>query len=137
MELVVNAYRAAGVAAHVVNFIDDMPGAYEWADVAISRAGASSVAEISCVNRPTIFVPYPFQQGTHQTDNARVLVKRNKAFIVEETDPNFGARLKELVERLLTPSVFKEMKNAPLENPSSEAASQIAQGVLELVKSRG
>jgi len=136
MELVVNAYRAAGVAAHVVNFIDDMPGAYEWADVAISRAGASSVAEISCVNRPTIFVPYPFQQGTHQTDNARVLVKRNKAFLVEETDPNFVVRLKELVERLLTPSVFKEMKSASLENPSSEAASQIAQGVLELVKSR-
>jgi hypothetical protein len=65
-----------------------------------------------------------------------VLVKRNKAFLVEETDPNFVARLKELVERLLTPSVFKEMKSASLENPSSEAASQIAQGALELVKSR-
>ncbi len=136
MDLVVNAYRAAGVSAHVVNFIDDMAGAYEWADVVISRAGASSVAELAFVNRPTIFVPYPFQQGTHQTDNAMVLVRQGKALVLEETDPNFIARFKEILEELLTPSVYRKMKEAPSETPSGEAATAIAEGVLSLVKSR-
>lgn len=136
MELVVNSYRAAGVAAHVVNFIDDMAGAYDWSDVIISRAGASSVAEIACVNRPAIFVPYPFQQGTHQTDNARVLVDQQKALLVEESAPDFAGRLKGALERLLDPSVFKGMKEAPGPNRSTNAASSIAQGILELVTAR-
>jgi UDP-N-acetylglucosamine--N-acetylmuramyl-(pentapeptide) pyrophosphoryl-undecaprenol N-acetylglucosamine transferase len=136
MELVVNSYRAAGIAAHVVSFIDDMAGAYEWSDVIISRAGASSVAEIECVNRPAIFVPYPFQQGTHQTDNARVLVDHQKAILVEETAPDFAGRLKRALERLLDPSVFNEMKRVPGPNRSTNAASAIAEGILGLVTAR-
>jgi len=134
MDLVVNSYRASGVAAHVVSFIDDMAGAYQWSDVIISRAGASSVAEISCVNRPTIFVPYPFQQGTHQTDNAQVLVDKKKALLVEETQPEFAARLKDALENLLNPSVFREMKEVAVESPSTQAAQAIAEGILSLVK---
>ncbi len=136
MELVVNSYRAAGVAAHVVSFIDDMTGAYDWSDVIISRAGASSVAEISCVNRPAIFVPYPFQQGTHQTDNARVLVDHQKGILVEETAPDFAGRLKGALERLLDPNVFRGMKEAPAPNRSTNAASAIADGILGLVTAR-
>lgn len=136
MELVVNSYRAAGVAAHVVSFIDDMAGAYDWSDVIISRAGASSVAEISCVNRPAIFVPYPFQQGTHQTDNARVLVDLQKGILVEETAPDFAGRLKGALQRILDPNVFRGMKEAPAPNRSTSAASAIAEGILGLVTAR-
>jgi UDP-N-acetylglucosamine--N-acetylmuramyl-(pentapeptide) pyrophosphoryl-undecaprenol N-acetylglucosamine transferase len=130
-ELVVNAYRAANVQASVVSFIDDMAGAYEWSDVIISRAGASSVAEISCVNRPTIFVPYPFQQGTHQTDNARALATQNKALIVEETQPEFGRRLRDAVASILSEDTFRAMKNAPCEPRGLEAADAIARGILD------
>lgn len=135
MEVVVNSYRAARVAAHVVSFIDDMAGAYRWSDIIISRAGASSVAEIACVNRPTIFVPYPFQQGTHQTDNARVLVEQKKALLVEETQPEFPSRLQRALSDLLNPSVFRAMKEAPGLSPSGDAATTIAQGIFTLIKS--
>jgi UDP-N-acetylglucosamine--N-acetylmuramyl-(pentapeptide) pyrophosphoryl-undecaprenol N-acetylglucosamine transferase len=134
VDLVLNAYRAAKVKASVVSFIDDMAGAYEWSDVIISRAGASSVAEISCVNRPTIFVPYPFQQGTHQSDNARALADLNKAFVVEENQPNFGARLTESLARLLTPETFQAMKDAPCEPRGLEAARAIAAGIKGLAR---
>ena len=137
MELVVNSYRAAGIAAHVVSFIDDMAGAYQWSDVIMSRAGASSVAEISCVNRPTIFVPYPFQQGTHQTDNAQVLVDKKKAILVEETQPEFPSRLKDALEKVLTPSIFREMKDISVDVPSTQAAQAIAEGIVGLVKAHG
>lgn len=129
-ELVVNSYRAAKVKASVVSFIDDMAGAYEWSDVIISRAGASSVAEIGCVNRPAIFVPYPFQQGTHQTDNARVLARQSKAVIVEEREPEFGRRLAEALGSILTEETFQEMKNTPSESRSLEAADSIALGII-------
>jgi len=134
VDLVLNSYRAAKVKASVVSFIDDMAGAYEWSDVIISRAGASSVAEISCVNRPTIFVPYPFQQGTHQSDNARALADLNKAVVVEENQPNFGTRLAEALERVLTPEIFQSMKSTPCEPRGLEAARAIAQGIKGLAK---
>ena len=134
MELVVNSYRAAGIAAHVVSFIDDMAGAYQWCDVIISRAGASSVAEISCVNRPTIFVPYPFQQGTHQTDNAQMLVDKKKAILVEEAQPEFPSRLKDALEKVLTPHIFREMKESSVDSSSTQAAQAIADGIFSLVK---
>lgn len=134
VDLVLNSYRAAKVKASVVSFIDDMAGAYEWSDIIISRAGASSVAEISCVNRPTIFVPYPFQQGTHQSDNARALAALNKALVVEENQPSFGARLGEALKRLLTPETFRAMKDAPCEPRGLEAARAIALGIKGLVR---
>lgn len=136
LDLVLNSYRAAKVRASVVSFIDDMAGAYDWSDVIISRAGASSVAEISCVNRPTIFVPYPHQQGTHQTDNANELVRTNKALIVEENAPEFRRRLKESLEIILDPKTYGEMKRAPSEPRGLQAAEVIARGVLSLVDKR-
>ncbi len=134
MDLVANSYRAEGVKASVVAFIDDMAGAYSWADVIISRSGASSVAEISCVNRPTVFVPYPFQQGTHQTDNARVLVEQGKALLVEETQPNFPKRLKEALEQVLSRDGFCAMKSAPYQARGLQAATEIARGLLSIRK---
>ncbi len=134
IELVVNSYRACGVMASVVPFIDDMAGAYDWADVIISRAGASSVAEIGCVNKPTIFVPYPFQQGTHQTDNARSLANAGKAVVVEEAQPNFAGRLLESLQELFTTEHYLRMKQEPFEPRGLGAAKTIALGILRLVK---
>ncbi len=135
MDLVTNSYRAEGVSAHVVSFIDDMAGAYDWADVIVSRSGASSVAEIGCVNRPTIFIPYPFQQGTHQSDNAMVLVRQEKALLVEETQPNFPTRLRDALELVLDREKFVSMKQAPYEATGLKAAEVIAEGIKSIQKS--
>jgi UDP-N-acetylglucosamine--N-acetylmuramyl-(pentapeptide) pyrophosphoryl-undecaprenol N-acetylglucosamine transferase len=134
MERVLSAYKAKNIPAHVVSFIDDMAGAYEWADVVISRAGASSVAEIACVNRPAIFIPYPFQQGTHQTDNAMTLVSKGKALLVDERDPAFSLRVREAIEKILSPETFRTLKGAPYEARGLEAARAIAKGILSIVK---
>jgi UDP-N-acetylglucosamine--N-acetylmuramyl-(pentapeptide) pyrophosphoryl-undecaprenol N-acetylglucosamine transferase len=136
VERVTCSYKAAGVSARVVSFIDDMAGAYEWADIIISRAGASSVAEISCVNRPAIFVPYPFQQGTHQTDNAMTLVGSGKALLIEETEPDFNGRLRGALDGLLEPEAFHKMKQTPFEPMGLEAAKTIAMGVSSLARKR-
>lgn len=134
MERVMSSYKAAKVPAHVVSFIDDMAGAYEWADVIISRAGASSVAEVACVNRPALFIPYPFQQGTHQTDNAKTLVSQGKALLVEEKDPAFAGRFRDAVLKILAKEYYRELKCAPYEPRGLEAAQSIAKGVLSIAK---
>ena len=74
-------YAAVGVPAHCVAFIDDMAGAYAWADLVICRAGALTVAELAATGVPAILVPYPHAVDDHQTENARFLVNVGGAFL--------------------------------------------------------
>ena len=62
-------------------FVDDMAGAYGWADLVICRAGALTVAELAAAGVPAILVPYPHAVDDHQTANARFLVKVGGAFL--------------------------------------------------------
>jgi len=70
----------------VNEFITDMGAAYAAADMVVSRAGAMSVAEISVVAKPAIFVPFPFAAEDHQTSNAMNLVRKNAAMILKDQD---------------------------------------------------
>ena len=79
-------YAAAGVPAHCVAFIDDMAGAYEWADLVICRAGALTVAELAAAGVASILVPYPHAVDDHQTGNARFLVNVGGAFLLPQPD---------------------------------------------------
>lgn len=67
-------------------FIDRMDLAYAAADVVVTRAGASTVSELSLVGRPVIFVPSPNVAEDHQTKNAEALVRRDAALIVRDAD---------------------------------------------------
>ncbi len=79
-------YARAGVDAHCVSFIEDMAGAYEWADLVICRAGALTVAELAAVGVASILVPFPHAVDDHQTGNARFLVNVGGAFLLPQTE---------------------------------------------------
>jgi UDP-N-acetylglucosamine--N-acetylmuramyl-(pentapeptide) pyrophosphoryl-undecaprenol N-acetylglucosamine transferase len=85
-EAVVAAYRTLGVDADVREFIDDMAGAYRWADFAITRSGALTVAELAATATPALLVPFPAAVDDHQTANARFLTERGGALLVPEAD---------------------------------------------------
>ena len=70
----------------VTDFISDMNLAYAAADVVISRSGAMSIAELSLVGKPTIFVPFPFAAEDHQKVNAQRLVEKNAAYMIEDKE---------------------------------------------------
>lgn len=135
VSLVADAYRAAQTRHRVVAFIEDMAAAYSWADVAITRAGAGTVMEIEAVNLPAIFVPYPHAQGNHQAANAKTLVDRGKAVLVEE-GPEFMERLRSAIERIFEKKFYREIFAKPCQARSLSAADQIAQGCLDLAGSR-
>ncbi len=79
-------YAEAGVPAHCVPFIEDMAGAYEWADLVICRAGALTVAELAAAGVASILVPYPHAVDDHQTGNARFLVDVGGAFLMPQAE---------------------------------------------------
>ena len=79
-------YAAVGVQAHCVSFIDDMAGAYEWADLVICRAGALTIAELTAAGVASILVPFPHAVDDHQTGNAKFLVNVGGAFLLPQSD---------------------------------------------------
>ncbi len=79
-------YAAVGVQAHCVSFIEDMAGAYEWADLVICRAGALTIAELAAAGVASILVPFPHAVDDHQTGNARFLVNVGGAFLLPQTE---------------------------------------------------
>jgi UDP-N-acetylglucosamine--N-acetylmuramyl-(pentapeptide) pyrophosphoryl-undecaprenol N-acetylglucosamine transferase len=79
-------YAAAGVAATLVPFIDDVAEAYADADVVVCRAGATTVAELAAAGVPAILVPFPFAVDDHQTTNARYLADAGAAALVQQRD---------------------------------------------------
>lgn len=133
VESVRGAYAQAGIRAEVVPFIDDMASAYQWADIIISRSGAGSVMEIGIVNKPVIFVPFPFAQGNHQAANALTMVSKGKALICEEGE-GFVSRLKDTFQTLLSVERYNHMKLAEGEGRTVDAAYKIAQGCLDLIR---
>ncbi|MDX1499554.1 MAG: UDP-N-acetylglucosamine--N-acetylmuramyl-(pentapeptide) pyrophosphoryl-undecaprenol N-acetylglucosamine transferase, partial [Woeseiaceae bacterium] len=79
------AYGEHGLEAELVPFIDDMAGAYAWADLVVCRAGALTVAELCAAGLPALFVPYPAAVDDHQTANARPMADAGAAVIIDES----------------------------------------------------
>lgn len=102
------AYTAAGVAAKVEPFIDDMAAAYAWADLVLCRSGALTVTELATVGIGSILVPYPFAVDDHQTANGRFLENVGAAQLIDQSHlsaENLAALFLELFsdrDRLLT-----------------------------------
>ncbi|MGH8193144.1 MAG: undecaprenyldiphospho-muramoylpentapeptide beta-N-acetylglucosaminyltransferase [Woeseiaceae bacterium] len=88
LETARKAYAQHGLKVDLQPFIDDMAAAYAWADLVVCRAGALTVAELSAVGLPAIFVPYPAAVDDHQTANAQPLAAAGAAAIMQEKDLN-------------------------------------------------
>lgn len=79
------AYAKAGVECEVTEFIDDMAGAYGWADLVVCRAGALTVSELAAAGLASVLVPFPHAVDDHQTMNARFLVEVGAAELLPES----------------------------------------------------
>jgi UDP-N-acetylglucosamine--N-acetylmuramyl-(pentapeptide) pyrophosphoryl-undecaprenol N-acetylglucosamine transferase len=92
----VAAYRSRGIEADVRPFIDDMAGAYGWADLAVCRSGALTVAELAAAGVAAVLVPFPAAVDDHQTCNAEFAVQAGAAVLLPES----GLTPRSLAERL-------------------------------------
>lgn len=78
-------YSQAGVTADVAPFFDDMALRLARASLVISRAGATTLAELACAGVPAVLVPYPQATDRHQDHNAKLYVLAGAARMVEQT----------------------------------------------------
>lgn len=114
----------------VVDYIDDIYSHMSYADVLISRAGASTIAEILCMSKASVLVPFPYATANHQEANARVLEKAGAAFVELESEKN---ELSIKVNMILKDSHLKaKMENSAKELAMPEAAININNNILEL-----
>ena len=133
---VADFYADHGINADVQPFFDDVPRRMSEAQLVISRAGASSVADLSVIGRPSILIPFAAATGDHQTANARGLVEAGAAIMVPESQAN-PASLREQIETILTnPEGAMQMARAALSVGRPEAAEALA-GMVEDLAGKG
>ena len=123
-------YRARGITADVVSFIDDMAGRYAETDLIVCRAGATTVAESAAAGIASVLVPYPHSVDDHQTINARFLADRGAALLIPQGEFN-AARLAEVL-RSFTRERLLAMAQAARAAGRPEATQTVAQACLEL-----
>lgn len=104
-----STYQKLNINIKLSNFLKEMHYGYSASDLVISRAGATSIAEIINFKLPAIIIPYPFAYK-HQLSNAKFLEIKGCAIIIED-DKLDSARLKEVLEDLMNnPDKLKEMR---------------------------
>lgn len=133
------AYAAARCPAHVLSFTHDMPLAIAAADLVITRAGASTLAELGALGRAAILLPYPFHRDRHQHANAEVLVAAGAAVVLEDRiDPQLNrAPLLEQLTLLAEPARRARMAAAARGLGRPYAAEAVARWLLNVGGGRG
>ncbi len=133
-ENVEKRYKDLGVNAHVFDFIEDMPSILGDADLVISRAGASTIFELSASGIPSILIPYPFAKEDHQKKNALLLKRLGAAEVIYE-DQLTGKSLKNKIEALLNnPEKLKKMGESVKKLANPDSARIIADHIFSIYK---
>ena len=128
------AYAAAGIAAQVLPFIDDMPGQLAACDVMICRAGAITVSELCAAGVPAILVPLVISTTSHQRDNAVWMAGYGAALHLPQNELT-AQRLAETLQSLSRESLLAMAHKArALAQP--RAAARVADQIEHLVAPR-
>ena len=124
------AYQAQSVRAVVRPFLTEMELAMNAATVAVSRAGASALAEIAAMQLPAILVPYPAAADNHQFHNARAFVETGAArmLVQKEAAPKLFAEM--VVDLIHDQARRDEMKRALAQWHKPGVAARIAEAIL-------
>ena len=133
LPLLKSYYISAGVNAECVAFVNDMAGAYDWADLVICRAGALTVAELAAAGVASLLVPFPHAVDDHQTSNARFLSSAGAAILLPQHQLT-PARLAEI--RNLSRQQLAQMADKARALARPEATAAVAQVCVELAEMR-
>ncbi|WP_298492092.1 UDP-N-acetylglucosamine--N-acetylmuramyl-(pentapeptide) pyrophosphoryl-undecaprenol N-acetylglucosamine transferase [uncultured Maritimibacter sp.] len=125
-EQVAAFYADHGIRAEVQPFFADVPRRIAEAQLVISRSGASSVADISVVGRPSILIPFPHAMDDHQTANARGLVDAGAAILIPESQLSTQVLADQMTAVLDNPAGAMQMAIAALGQGKPEAAQTLA-----------
>jgi len=128
-ERVKEEYEKMGVAVELYAFTKNLAKLITRADLAVSRAGASTLWELTANGCPAFFIPYPYAAGDHQYYNAQFLVKDNLAWCERESE-----NLKPKLIKVLKNPQLKEKSEKLLKFPTQDVAQQMIQDIQKKLK---
>ena len=134
LDRVVAAYEAAGLDAEVAPFFADIPRRLSEAQLVISRAVASSVADIAAIGRPAILIPFAAAMDDHQTANAQGLVQAQAAVLIPEKALDAASLSDHMAAVLGQPEAAARMATAALSQGRPDATERLVALVEGLVK---
>ena len=120
------AYKSHDITAEIARFYDDIPSLYESADIIISRAGASSIGEISAAGRASILIPFAGALDDHQTGNAQILSTCAAAIMISEQQASPSLLAESLQELIDQPHKRVQMSQAAASQAPKDTAFAIA-----------
>ena len=133
-ESVREAYRKAGFKGTVAPFIYQMAEAYAVADLVIARAGATTLAEVTALGKPSLLIPYPYSAGRHQEFNAIKLREMGAASVVFDNEISGAVLARHIQEMHGNETARKEMQRASRGLGRPEACGRIVDIALSLLK---
>jgi len=117
----------------IVPFFENLPSLMKSADLIISRAGASTIAEIMATKTPSILIPSPYVANNHQYYNALDLVNKNISIMLEEKDLNKDSLI-EAIDEIFDENTFKEIKKNLKEIKDISSSSIIMEEIYKVIK---
>jgi UDP-N-acetylglucosamine--N-acetylmuramyl-(pentapeptide) pyrophosphoryl-undecaprenol N-acetylglucosamine transferase len=133
---VTSAYAASGATAVVQSFCTQMHLALSAATAAISRAGASSLAELAEFQVPAVLIPYPAATDNHQHHNARAFEESGAAILLPQKSATPQGLMEALRVLLQDPVQRERMQQALARLRKPQAAQIIAEALLEAIERR-
>lgn len=125
-------YAEHGIDAEVQPFFHDVPARMSEAQLVISRAGASSIADLTVIGRPAILIPYAVAAGDHQTANARGLVEAGGAILIPESALSVASLSEQISAVLTDPAAALRMSQAALSMGAPDATERLVALVEQL-----
>jgi UDP-N-acetylglucosamine--N-acetylmuramyl-(pentapeptide) pyrophosphoryl-undecaprenol N-acetylglucosamine transferase len=125
-------YVRAGVVAELAPFFTDLPQRLAGAHLVVGRSGASTVAELAAIGRPSILVPYPYAADDHQTANARAFEATGACIVVPHADFTVAALAGHLTALIEEPQRLAIMAAAAHAAGRPDAAARLADVVGEM-----
>jgi UDP-N-acetylglucosamine--N-acetylmuramyl-(pentapeptide) pyrophosphoryl-undecaprenol N-acetylglucosamine transferase len=133
-EKIREAYRLAGFKGTIAPFIYQMGEAYAVADVVVSRAGATTLAELTALGKPAILVPYPFAAGNHQELNARRLQEIGAAGMILDHELKGETLAAAIREMYMNRSSRIEMQKNSKSVGRTEACGKVVDIAMSLIR---
>ncbi len=123
-------YRELRIRARVVTFIDDIARAYSNAALVVARAGATTLAELCAIGRPSILIPFPFAADDHQAKNAKALEKQGASICIRESELEVDALGDFIADLLDDPAKRRTMACAARAHGRPDAAAAIVDDMM-------
>lgn len=117
----------------ILPYLDNLSGLFSSVDLIISRAGASTIAEILACNLPSILIPSPYVAGNHQYYNALGLKEKGLSILLEEKDLNAEKLYKNITDLLMDSEEYQKIKNNLSELDKKSSASIIYEEIKKVI----